>query len=446
MKGLVIGGMGIVHVFLAQFAVGGGILMVFLERRARRGDERARAFLAGFFKVLVLISFVLGALTGVGMWFTSIQVSPQTIGLMVSEFHWIWAAEWVAFCVEVVAGYAYYRCGPRLDERSRGLLIGVYAVAAWLSLFLINGILSWQLTPGEWIETRSVWAGFFNPGFWPSLLFRTVVSMTLAALVACAVVNFGRVGARKERRELIHTLGLLLLPMAGMPLLGLWYLATMPDDSRAWILGGSAAMTMFLALAVGASLLIGLYAVFGIVRGRLYVNGATSLLLLALAFAATAAGEFVREGARKPYTVRDALYSTGLEPGRVAELRVAGSVADDPWPLTDAYPTPELELGARVLRAQCSICHTVAGVNGLEHLTGSWSLDQLRLNLAKLQHTKAFMPPFAGTPEELEALVQLLDWNRSDRPASWVPERDGTELERIAAWLDEAGTEPGGPR
>ena len=38
-------------------------------------------------KGLVLVSFVMGAVTGVAMWFTSIQVIPRTIGLMVSSFH-----------------------------------------------------------------------------------------------------------------------------------------------------------------------------------------------------------------------------------------------------------------------------------------------------------------------------------------------------------------------
>ena len=38
---------------------------------------------------------------------------------MVSEFHWIWATEWLFFWVEVIAGYAFYRYGKRLDDRTR---------------------------------------------------------------------------------------------------------------------------------------------------------------------------------------------------------------------------------------------------------------------------------------------------------------------------------------
>ena len=103
MKGMVIGGVGILHVFLAQFAIGGGLLLLYFERlRAKEPD--ARAFVDGYFQYLVLVSFVLGALTGVAMWFTTIQVGARTIGLMVDQFHWLWATEWVCFAIEVAAG------------------------------------------------------------------------------------------------------------------------------------------------------------------------------------------------------------------------------------------------------------------------------------------------------------------------------------------------------
>jgi cytochrome bd-type quinol oxidase subunit 1 len=175
MKGLVIGGLGIFHVFLAQFAIGGGMLMCYFEWLAQTGRSAvARQFVDGYFKVLVLISFVLGAVTGVGMWFTTIQISPRTIGLMVHEFHWIWATEWTFFCLEIVAGYCFYRYGPRLTNSARISLLGLYAFAAWFSLFWINGILSWQLTPGAWVRSGLVWDGFFNASFFPSLIFRTI--------------------------------------------------------------------------------------------------------------------------------------------------------------------------------------------------------------------------------------------------------------------------------
>ncbi len=442
MRGMVIGGVGIVHVFLAQFAIGGGFLLTYFQWLAMRGVPNARAFLDGYFKVLVLVSFVLGAMTGVAMWFTTIQVGARTIGLMVDEFHWLWATEWCCFALEVVAGYTFYRYGSRMDDRSRLLVLGLYSLAAFFSLFWINGILAWQLTPGAWLESRDLWAGFFNPSFWPSLGYRTAVASTLAALVAAALID-GLELPRLERRALLAHASRLLLPMLAMPLFGLWYLAVMPADSRSWLMGGSVAMTLFLAMAAGASALLGVYALVGIVLRKAYVSGATALLLLALAFAATAAGEMVREGARKPFTIRHVLYSSSIAPDEIARMRLVGSVADDPYPLRDRarYPTEQLALGAKVVRVQCSACHTMRGANALVHLAGGWSEDQLRLNIAQLQKTKAFMPPFAGPPPEVEAVVQLLRWEAAGAPRAWPTTDDPAVLAQIAGWLDAAGSE-----
>ena len=57
--------------------------------------------------------------------------------------------------------------------------LALYSLASWFSLFWINGILSWQLTPDAWIASHDVWAGFFNPTFWPALLFRTLAVFAL---------------------------------------------------------------------------------------------------------------------------------------------------------------------------------------------------------------------------------------------------------------------------
>ncbi|MEZ6128517.1 MAG: cytochrome ubiquinol oxidase subunit I [Planctomycetaceae bacterium] len=205
MPGLVMAAVAILHVFLAQFAVGGGFLLCYFQWLAMTGrNQHARTFVNGYFKVLVLISFVLGALTGVGIWFTSIQISATTIGEMVFNFHWIWATEWTFFCLEVVAGYCFYRYHDRLSDRTSLTLLVLYAFAAWMSLFWINGILSWQLTPGTWPQTRDVWDGFFNPSFWPSLFFRTIVCLTLAALAGCVVVNIIPGLHRDEQTSLIN--------------------------------------------------------------------------------------------------------------------------------------------------------------------------------------------------------------------------------------------------
>lgn len=442
MPGLVIGGAAIFHVFLAQFAVGGGMLLCYFQYLAMTGkNDAARRFVDGYFKVLVLISFVVGALTGVGIWFTSVQVSPATIGEMVHQFHWLWATEWAFFCLEIVSGYCFYRYHRRISDRASLALLVLYSFAAWMSLFWINGILSWQLTPGRWLETRMTFDGFFNPSFWPSLLFRTVVCLTLASLAACVIVNFIPSMEQPARRSLISRASHLMTPMVLMPGLGVWFLASMPADSRGWILGGSPAMMLFFMISVGASVAIGAYAILGLWLQRLNINGATALLLLFLAFGATSGGEFVREGARKPFSIRGHLYSNSIRPADVARLRRVGVVTDDIYPVRHEPKAPQgpVLVGAKVYRRNCSACHTMQGANSIVDLTATWDVDQMRLNIAKLQKTKPFMPPFAGTPTELESLVQYIRWVHSERPASWPQQLDGGAIASIEKWLAEAG-------
>lgn len=442
MKGMVIGGVAITHVFLAQFAIGAGILLSYFQWLAMTGQNPlARKFVDGYFRWLTLISFVLGALTGVALWFTTIQVSPRTIGVMVHEFHWLWATEWTFFCLEIASGYAFYRYADRLSDGLRLTLLVVYSIAAWMSLFWINGILSWQLTPGAWVENHSIWSGFFNPTFWPSLGFRTITSLAEAGLFACVVINFVPDWTREQQSYMLHQAIRFLAPMVLMPVLGVWYLAAVPPDSRGWVLGGSVPMTMFMTIGVGASLLIGVYALVVLVNRRQFISGATALLLLALAYGATAGGEFVREGIRKPYTVRNMLFANSITEADVAHLRLVGCTTHDPYPLRDAadYPNDQVRLGVKVFRMQCSVCHTTDGANGLLELTSTWSVDQQRLNIAQLQRTKPFMPPFAGTPEELEALVQWLQWMAAERPQQWPETSDPRVLDEIRRRMDEAG-------
>jgi cytochrome bd ubiquinol oxidase subunit I len=310
-----------------------------------------------------------------------------------------------------------------------------------MSLFWITGILAWQLTPGEWLAGGSVWSGFFNASFWPSLLFRTVVALTLGALAACVVINLMDLPLER-RAALIRRASRFAAPIIVMPALALWFFAVLPADSRSWLLGASMPMMMFGGVAAGASALIGGYVIVGLVLKRLYINGATATMLLALAFGATAAGEFVREGARKPFTVRGALYSTSIAPDEVAHLREVGVTADDPYPLRDAarYPTPQLVRGALVERALCDACHTMSGANALVGLTSTWTDEQLRLGIAKLQRTKGFMPPFAGNAEDVEAVFQLIRWTAAGEPRSWDAPPDPAMLAQIARWLDEVGT------
>jgi cytochrome bd ubiquinol oxidase subunit I len=445
-KGIVAGGLGIFHLFLVEMAIGGGMLLCYFELLRRGGRSRyAGRFINGYFQALVLVCAVLGGLTGVAWWFTAIQVSPRTIGAMIVELQWIWATEWSFLCVEVVSGYAFLRYKDRLSARGRLTLLVVFSTAAWFSLFWMSGISSFQVAPGRSAETNSIWAGFFNPSFWPLLLYRTVAATSIAALAACVLINASGTDDREARRALIENTSLFLAPMMLIPFLGGWFLASMPADSRSEAMGGSVTVTMLMGIGAIGSALIGAYALGALWYRRLSASSSITVFLCALAFAAALGGEFVHEGVRKPDSLGQALYVHSLRQDDLDRLRTVGSVAEDPYPLQDGlrYANDQLPTGAKVFRFQCSVCHTYDGANGLLELTGTWTVDQKRHDIAQLQRTKPFMPPFAGTCQELEALVQVLGWRRAGKPSDWPVSDDPATLKEIQAWLDEVGTTPG---
>jgi hypothetical protein len=124
-SGLLIAAIAIVHVFISHFAVGGGLFLVVTERKARReGDAELLSFVKLHTRFFVLLTLVLGAMTGVGIWFTIGLVHPQATSALINTFVWAWAIEWTFFVVEIAAAMVYYYGWDKLSpstHQARGL-------------------------------------------------------------------------------------------------------------------------------------------------------------------------------------------------------------------------------------------------------------------------------------------------------------------------------------
>ena len=318
MPGLMMAAIAIVHVFLAQFTVGGGILLVLFPMVGHDRPESARPSLRR------------RLLQGAG----SDQLCPRgadrsrnLVRLDSSQCRDD-RRDGLQLPLAMGDGMDVLLSGDRRRLQLLSLLPTLGRSQQDVAVGDLRGRIvgksvhhqrdSFLATDSRGVAWKQgAWSsGFFNPSFWPSLLFRTVVAMALAALVACVVVNAMPDLDRSARTTLINRASQLMIPMVLMPLLGVWYMAVMPADSRGWILGGSPAMMLFFSISVGASLAIGAYALIGLVLQKLYINGATASLLLLLAFGATGGGEFVREGSRKPFSIRHVLYSNAIRPRR----------------------------------------------------------------------------------------------------------------------------------
>ena len=107
--GLLIAFISIVHVFIAHLAVGGGAFLAMTEARAVREDKpwmldygRKHA------KFFMITSMVFGGVTGVGIWFIISLLAPEGTSVLVHNFVFGWATEWVFFFCEIVALFLYF--------------------------------------------------------------------------------------------------------------------------------------------------------------------------------------------------------------------------------------------------------------------------------------------------------------------------------------------------
>ncbi|MCK4535702.1 MAG: cytochrome ubiquinol oxidase subunit I, partial [Desulfuromonadales bacterium] len=223
--GLLIAFIAIVHVFISHFAVGGGLYLVMAERKGlRENSPEILEFTRKHAKFFMLVSMVFGGITGVGIWFIIALVQPAAVSMLIHTFVYGWAAEWVWFLVEIVALMVYYYTFGKMDSRTHQKVGWIYFIAAWLSLFLINGIIGFMLTPGGWLEDHNFWTGLFNPSFWPALFVRSFIAFTLAGLyafVTCAFLKDRDLKIKMTRYSGKWALGSLLLALPS----AWWYIS-----------------------------------------------------------------------------------------------------------------------------------------------------------------------------------------------------------------------------
>ncbi len=209
-SGWVIGIIAIFHVMISQFAVGGGLYLPLAERKAlREGRADWLKELAGYSRFFLILTGVFGTVSGVGIWFAIGLTHPEATSTLIHNFVFGWAMEWVFFLVELATVGVYYYTWNRIDAKLHLTVGWVYAVASVFTLIIINGILTFMLTPGDtWLsvagtghEASKFWNAFFNPTYWPSLLLRTCVCASLAgiwALISASRIDGSKLPALKS--------------------------------------------------------------------------------------------------------------------------------------------------------------------------------------------------------------------------------------------------------
>ena len=363
--GILMAVVAIPHVIVSHFAIGGGLVIVVSETLAvKRADRELRELARRSSLVLILVSTVFGAISGVGIWVVAGLISPGAISALIHTYVWGWAIEWVFFIVEIVAALIYYSTWDRISKGAHLLVGWLYFAAAFLSLVIINGIITFMLTPGRWLETRAFWDGFFNPTYWPSLLLRTGI----AALMAVAFMVFVALKTAPDRRgDIMRYLGWWWLAGGLISYAGYrWWEAVLPDTVTALFLGSPPTLTVLAttrSFTLWALTVVGVLALLAVPK---LARGLTAVILSAAAVGFFAGYERLREGIRKPFLIHSHLFSNGLLVSRIDDLNASGFAVASGW-VASGDPSPAA-LGRRIFAAQCASCHTIDGYQAIAPL------------------------------------------------------------------------------
>ncbi len=426
--GIIIGIIAILHIFVSHFAVGGGLFLPLTERKAYRENNPALLdYVKSHSKFFVLVTLVFGAVSGVGIWWAIGLVNPEATATLIHVFVWGWAIEWVFFITEIAAAFIYYYGWDRLDPKTHLTVGWIYFGAAWLSLFIINGILAFMLTPGGWLVEPSFWRAFFNPSMLPSCVVRTAVAVALAGVYALLTAAALRdVGLRVEVIQ--YAAKWVLVGALVLPLAGLWYIASLPPMAREISMGAAPAVTIFAGLSIFFSALVVIFTYFGPFQHPRYFNLTFAFVIAVLALSTTGVTEWVREAVRKPYIIYNYMYANTLRLEDVPRIRQAGVLKSARFVRQREIDPQKLAEGGRdVFRVQCASCHTVDGYNSIRFAVKGWSHEMIDYQLLHLNELKGFMPPFVGTEPERRALTAWLE-NLNPQPVTREPTPAGVQV------------------
>ena len=409
--GFLIAVIAIIHVYIAQFAVGGGLFLVLTEHLGRsRNDQSIIDYVKKHTKFFLLLTMVAGGLTGVGIWFTISLLNPSATSVLIHTFVFAWGTEWTFFVIEITSLFIYFYTFDRLSKRNHLIIGWIYFGAAWMSLFVISGIIDFMLTPGAWIQNNNFWSGFFNPTFWPALFFRTFFSIMIAGLFGFLTASFLK-DDKLRTTMLRYCAKWLLVPFVLFLASSWWYRAALPPHIEEIIFQKMPQLQNAITIFIACSPLLILGGLIMAIKMPSGLSRSMAAVMLVIGLMYFGAFEFLREGGRRPYIIYDYMYSNSILKTDVANVAHAGVLQEAKW-IENRHVTEDnyQAAGRELFDTLCLSCHSVGGpLNNINQQVQKNSPEELELIFATMGKERPYMPPFPGNEPEKQILINYLN-------------------------------------
>ncbi len=425
----------IVHVMINHaLAVGFAPLVTLMEYRGylarkrdpleqKHWDELAYKFLF----VAFVVTTTLGALTGVGIWFSAALVNPASIGSLIRVFYFAWFTEWIVFVCEVLLIVIYFlswRKSNRSEKaKLRHIRFGLFlSIFSWITMAIIVGILGFMMDPGSWLSDKTLFSGFTNPIYMPQLLFRTPLAMIMAGTIGLLLVAIFAKKDNPIRPKAFRFVSIwTLIWVPHVVIAGLWYYYKIPDlmiGNLPVALGTQLFQQWYDKLlfvmfgAVGLAVIIGLWT---LINSRRIPKWLMVLPIIGV-FIFIGMFERVREFIRKPYVIGDYMYANAIRVDDYPLLQRDGILPHSTFvSVQEVTEENTLEAGENVFLIACTRCHTASGINSVvnrfERMYGKdnpLNVEAMKTYMRNMHNARYYMPPFPGNEKELDALAQYI--------------------------------------
>ncbi|MCS7200152.1 MAG: cytochrome ubiquinol oxidase subunit I [Caldimicrobium sp.] len=305
----ILGIIATIHILPSHLSTSAMWFNVFIETKAYRENRpELLEFIRKYALLLLVFAYVVGTLSGIGIWFSATVASPRAISGLIHNYVWGWATEWIFFIIEVVGIIVYYYTLGKVDQKTHLKLGWIFAIGSWTTMIIIVGILAFMLSPGKWPETGNFFDGFFNQTYWPQLLMRTSFMFAIAGVYAIVIATtIKNIEVKKYIIRQASYWGLVGM-IAGIIFFFL-YLKSLPTHNRE-LLGILDIDTLKNVIYV----CLGFMFLYFIIANRKpeIINLPVAILSIVIIFAGIFSTERIREMIRKPYIFGTLMYSNQI--------------------------------------------------------------------------------------------------------------------------------------
>ncbi|MCH7705492.1 MAG: cytochrome ubiquinol oxidase subunit I, partial [Chloroflexi bacterium] len=216
------------HLFFAAFVLGAPIFIVICEWLGQRRHDPRYERLAHETMKVVTIAYSLTAMTGAALAFVLMGPYNQVMVHLFERFGPVFGLYALLLFVETALMYLYwYSWEPLANRKGVHLSIGLgLNLVGTLTMFLMNAVGAYMLSPPEAGEAAGLWDLINNPTWMPLNLHRFIANITLGGFMVALFAAFMFLTTKNEEERafydwmgfignFIGVATLMLLPLAG---------------------------------------------------------------------------------------------------------------------------------------------------------------------------------------------------------------------------------------